>query len=168
MKWIKAAIVGALAALIMFLCMQALVVVGIAPFNTPPSAAFLISVDMPPEPLAAIGHFLYGMLWSMVLVGIYGPRTSIGKGLTLSLLLWLVMMVVYTPVIGWGLFGFGGEGQALPADHPLHLSDPITYVIATLVIHLIYGAIIGGLNPAWGRRPESSETDEPGAARQVP
>jgi hypothetical protein len=61
------------------------------------------------------------------------------------------MMVVYSPLIGWGLFGFGGAGHQLAPSDPLYLGSPVKYVMATLVLHLIYGSIIGWLNPAWIR-----------------
>lgn len=62
------------------------------------------------------------------------------------------MMIVYSPIVGWGFFGFGGVGSTLPPDDPLYLAPGPQYLVATLVLHLIYGAIIGWLNPLWLRR----------------
>ena len=76
-------------------------------------------------------------------------RPSLQSGLTLAGILWLIMMTGYSPVIGWGVFGFGGAGHSLGSEAPLHLGSPVTYLGATLLLHLIYGAIIGGLNPRW-------------------
>ncbi len=59
------------------------------------------------------------------------------------------MMLVYSPIIGWGVFGFGGVGLRLPADDPLYLGSSVNYLGITLGLHLIYGTIIGTLNPAW-------------------
>jgi hypothetical protein len=58
------------------------------------------------------------------------------------------------------VFGFGGAGHQLSPTDPLYLGSPVKYVVATLVLHLIYGGIIGGLNPAW----ISSESAEEAAA----
>lgn len=149
MRWIKSATVGALGSLIMFLIMiWAIQVSGIAPFNMPPSAAFLEVLGLNVGPLALLTHFGYGAFWSMVLVYLFGTDTSTGKGIGLALGLWLFMMVVYSPIIGWGLFGFGDAGQ-LPADHPLYLEPGPKYLVATLVLHLVYGTVIGWLNPRW-------------------
>jgi hypothetical protein len=150
MKWIKAAVVGALGSLIMFLfIMFGIHGAGVAPFNLPPSAAFLEKIGLNVGPLPALAHFGYGATWSLVLVGLYDRDVSVGKGLALAMGLWLFMMVVYSPIIGWGFFGFGGAGHDLAASNPLYLGSPVKYVGATLVLHLIYGAVIGGLNPVW-------------------
>jgi len=150
MKWIKAAVVGALGSLIMFLfIMFGIHGAGVAPFNLPPSAAFLEKIGLNAGPLPALVHFGYGAFGSIVLVALYDRDVSIGKGLGLATGLWLLMMIVYSPIIGWGFFGFGGAGHGLSTDDPLYLGSPVKYVVATLVLHLIYGSIIGGLNPAW-------------------
>jgi hypothetical protein len=152
MKWIKAAVVGALGSLVMFaLIMFGIHGAGIAPFNLPPSAAFLEMLGINVGPLPLLAHFGYGATWSVVLVAVSGRETTISKGLGLATGLWLLMMVVYSPLIGWGLFGFGGAGHQLAPSDPLYLGSPVKYVMATLVLHLIYGSIIGWLNPAWIR-----------------
>lgn len=150
MKWIKAAAIGALGSLVMFaLIMLGIHGVGVAPFNLPPSAAFLEMLGLNVGPLPLLVHFGYGATWAMVLVALYGPDAGVTNGIGLAVVLWLVMMVVYSPLIGWGVFGFGGAGHQLAPSAPLYLGSPVKYVVATLVLHLIYGSIIGGLTPAW-------------------
>lgn len=152
MKWLKAAVVGALGSLVMFaLIMFGIHGAGIAPFNLPPSAAFLEMLGINVGPLPLLVHFGYGATWSLALVALYGRETTVGTGVGLAVGLWLLMMAVYSPLIGWGLFGFGGAGHQLDPSAPLYLGSPVKYVGATLVLHLIYGSIIGGLNPAWIR-----------------
>jgi hypothetical protein len=85
----------------------------------------------------------------MALVALYGADTDLRAGLTLATALWVFMMGVYSPLIGWGVFGIGGAGHTLAPDAPLYLGSPVKYIGATLLLHLLYGAIIGGLNPAW-------------------
>ncbi len=150
MKWLKAAVIGALGSLVMFLIMMmGIHVTGIAPFNIPPSAAFLETLGLNVGPLPLLAHFGYGATWSLVLVALYGADTDLKAGLTVAGALWLFMMLVYSPVIGWGVFGFGGTGHTLSSTDPLYLGSPVKYLVATLVLHLIYGGIIGSLNPAW-------------------
>jgi hypothetical protein len=150
MKWFKAAVVGALGSLVMFaLMMLGIHGTGIAPFNLPPSAAFLEQLGLNVGPLPLLAHFGYGATWSMVLIALYGADTDVQSGLTVAGALWLFMMLVHSPIIGWGVFGFGGAGHTLPSTDPLYLGSPIKYIGATLLLHLIYGWIIGGLNPAW-------------------
>lgn len=160
MKWLKAALVGALGSLVMFgLIMFGIHGAGVAPFNLPPSAAFLETIGLNVGPLPLLVHFGYGATGSLLLVALYDQTTSLGKGLGLAAGLWLIMMVVYSPIIGWGLFGLGGSAHQLAADNPLYLGSSVKYIVATLVLHLIYGGIIGGLNPAWIRfEPGAKET----------
>lgn len=136
MKWLKAAVIGALAGLVMFIIINFGIRSGVAPFGLPPSAAFLESIGIQPMPLGPIVHFVYAIFWSIVLVAIFQQRTNITKGLGLALILWLIMMVIYSPIIGWGIFG-------------ANLGNPGMYVIATLVLHAIYGLIVGWLDPLW-------------------
>lgn len=150
MKWLKSAVVGAFGSLIMFLLMLfAIQGAGIAPFNIPPSAAFLEQLGLNVGPVPLLVHFSYGALWSVVLVAVYNSRANVRRGILLAMALWGFMMVVYSPIIGWGVFGFGGSGHTLSPDQPLYLGSPVKYIVATLVLHLVYGWIIGKLNPAW-------------------
>lgn len=159
MKWMKSAVIGALGSLVMFLLMLlGIQGTGIAPFNLPPSAAFLQQMGLNVGLLPLLAHFGYGATWSMALVALFGSRTNVKRGILLACGLWLFMMIVYSPIIGWGLFGFGGSGHSLAPDHPLYLGSPVKYLVATLALHLIYGSIIGGLNPAWVQFDRSRQT----------
>jgi hypothetical protein len=148
MSWIKAAIVGIGAALVMFFLMMIGIRSGLAPFNVTPSAAMLTKLGINVGPLPLLVHLGYGAFWSIALVYWFQEHTDTAKGLYLSLGLWLILMVLYSPIIGWGLFGFG-TAKALPPTDALHLQAGPKYLVATLVLHLIYGWIIGWLNPFW-------------------
>jgi len=150
MKWVKAALIGALGSLIMFILMMiGIHGTGIAPFNQPPSAAFLQVLGLKVGPLPLVLHFLYGMFWSIILVALFQEKANVVKGIGLALVLWLIMMVVYSPILGWGFFGIGGSGHQLDVSDPLYIGSGVKYIVATLVLHLIYGGIIGWLNPVW-------------------
>lgn len=145
-KWTKAIGVGLLASLVMFVIMMiGIHGVGVAPFNMPPSAAFLETLGLNVGPLPLVAHFGYGAFWSAALVAVYGGSTDLFKGLTLAAGLWLFMMVVYSPLIGWGLFGLAGTPE-LASDAALHLAGGPKYAVITLVLHVVYGAIVGGLD----------------------
>lgn len=147
MKWLKAILIGLLGSLLMFIIMLiGINVTGIAPFNVPPSAAFLVSLDLYIGPLPLLVHFGYGAFWSAVLVGMYDNTVSFGKGIGLAFVLWLIMMVIYSPIIGWGFFGFGDAHQ-LAENSKLYLEAGPKYLVITLLLHLVYGATIG-----WGNR----------------
>jgi len=156
MNLVKAAIVGLVASLLMFLLIQMSIhsrFSGLmalhAAFNTPPSAAFLLSLGLPAKPLALILHFLYGAAGSIILVTIYKNRVNTVRGIGFGMILWLIMMLVYSPIIGWGFFGFGDSVASLPSDEPLALGAPLKYIMVTLFVHLIYGIVIGWTNKRW-------------------
>lgn len=101
MKWIKAGIVGLAGSLIMFLLMMlGIHGSGMAPFNIPPSAAFLNKLGLALGPLPLIVHFGYGAFWSLLLIYLFDYKTNIKKGLGISLAAWLIMMLIYSPIIG--------------------------------------------------------------------
>ncbi len=149
MRWLKAAIVGLAGSVVMLVVMKPLIAMGVAPFNVPPSAAFLVKLGIPPMPLALLLHFGYGAAASAVLYAIVREKVNVRRGLVLAGVLWLVMMLVYSPIIGWGFFGFGASAAALPAASPLHLAAGPKYLVATLVLHALYGVTIGLLGRLW-------------------
>ncbi len=64
------------------------------------------------------------------------PGTSrVGHGVVLGLIGWLIMMVVLMPMAGAGLFG---------------MNMGIMASVMTLVLHLIFGAVLGWV---YGRSP---------------
>lgn len=163
MKWLKAALVGALAALVMTGIRLPLVYADLMPYNLSPPMAFLAWLGLPADIVPAAGlamHLGYGVVWSLIFAAIFMPRCevgrlSVGHGIALGILLWLIFMLIYSPIMGWGFFGFGGEGRELPPEDPLHLGSLWGYLGACLGFHIIYGAILGWLNPlwiGWGRR----------------
>lgn len=152
MDWIKAGATGALGSLIILVVMiVGIEVTGFAPFNLPPSAAFLKALGIPPEPLAVIAHFVYGIAWAVILYALFESKTDILRGLGVAVVIqWLVLMqLVYSPIIGWGVFG--AAAGSLPPDAPLALTSQAKYIVLTLVLHVIYGGLNGWLIPLWVR-----------------
>ncbi|MEF8793055.1 MAG: hypothetical protein V5A50_05135 [Thiohalorhabdus sp.] len=150
MRWIKAGAVGLLGSLIIFVVMVLGVqVTGAAPFNLAPSAAFLEAVGLNIGPIAPIVHFLYGIGWAIILLALFGDGVNVAKGLAVAGFQWLLFMVVFAPIIGWGFFGIGGPAHALAADEVLYLGSPVKFLVLTLILHAVYGALNGWLIPRW-------------------
>lgn len=142
--WTGAA--GFLASLVMFCFIYlGIEVTGLAPFNAPPSEAFLYNIGVEGSGYALALHFCYGMLWSYVLVYTFEEDVTVLKAVGLAVVLWLFMMIVYSPLIGWGMFGFG-YAHLLEPDHLLYLREGPGYVVSTLLLHLVYGAVLGAVN----------------------
>ena len=150
MQWIKAGAAGVVGSLVIFIVMLlGIQVTGMAPFNLPPSAAFLEAIGIPPQPLALLAHFGYGIVWALILYAVFRERTDIWRGIAVAVVAqWLVLMqLIYSPIIGWGVFGT--NAGTLPADAPLALTSTGKYIVLTLVLHIVYGAINGWLIPRW-------------------
>ena len=92
-----------------------------------------------------IGHFMIGtVLWG----GIFGLAndsipggSNVMKGIVLGIGAWLVMMIVVMPMAGAGFFGMN-----------LGIMSPVM----TLVMHIVYGAVLGGVYQALVNRSGSA------------
>ena len=154
---LKTAVTGFVASLaVTLLIMLNIHGTGMAPFNVPPVMAFLITFGITAKPLALIMHFAYGIFWSFLFVMVLKRGMTIAKGLGMGILMWLIMMLIYSPIMGWGVAGFGAAHHALSADAALYLGNPVKYLVMTLVAHLIYGLIIGVGNTCWIRKCEDN------------
>lgn len=150
MQWIKAGAVGALGSLVILVAMGVGIHgTGAAPFNLPPSATFLKALGLPAQPLAVLLHFGYGIAWAMILWAVFRDKTDIWRGIGVAVVVqWLLLMqLAYSPIIGWGVFG--SEAGALPPDAPLALTSTAKYLVMTLLLHVVYGALNGWLIPRW-------------------
>lgn len=84
-----------------------------------------------PLPVGWLVHFFIGtVLWGVAYVFI-SPRftgSDLKKGLIFGAIAWFAMMVTFMPMAGDGLFG-------------LVIGPQVT--VATLMLHLAYGAVLG-------------------------
>lgn len=77
----------------------------------------------------AIGTILWGILFALLIDPLPGGN-RIGKGVVFSIGAWLLMMIIVMPMAGAGLFAMSiGVGAA----------------IATLVLHVIFGVVLGAV-----------------------
>ncbi|TDY03921.1 DUF6789 family protein [Thiohalophilus thiocyanatoxydans] len=78
--------------------------------------------------IGVVGYGLaYSLLFRRLPLGGHGVR-----GILLGVVGWLVMMLALMPMMGGGLFGSGmPSGMMVP--------------IATLILHVIFGAVLGGV-----------------------
>lgn len=77
-------------------------------------------------------HFIIGAIVWGIAFAIFSMFTNriahVLRGLIFGILAWLVMMIFFMPVAGYGIFAVG---LGMPA------------IIMTLVFHLIYGLVLG-------------------------
>lgn len=74
-----------------------------------------------------IGTVVWGVLFALLYRALPGA-TALAKGLSFSVLAWLLMMIMPMPMAGMGLFGMK-LGMMAPA--------------MTLMMHLVWGAVLG-------------------------
>jgi uncharacterized membrane protein YagU involved in acid resistance len=80
-----------------------------------------------------IGHFVIGsVVWGggFAIVSPYLPGPYWLRGAIFGVGAWLMMMIVMMPMAGGGLFGLG-----------LSMMTPV----ATLVLHIVFGLVLGGV-----------------------
>jgi hypothetical protein len=141
--YIKAIIIGVGASLAVTVLVSTGIALGKAPFNIPPVAAFLKSIGIPAKPFGLILHLIYGSIACVGLIYIFKDKTQLKHGLILACSMWLMMMLVYSPVIGWGIFGFNAPNHELAQTDSLYIGSPVKYTFITFIVHMIYGFIIG-------------------------
>ncbi len=149
-RWVgTGAVWGVGATVVMAAVMIAGVATGVSPMPRPiPVALVARTLGMLPMPallgLGLLAHLSYGAGAGAVFAGLT-RRASVLTGLVYGVALWLLMDLVWLPYLGWGLFGT----SITPA-----------IAVATLGLHLVYGATLGGL---LGRRHRLADRVTPSA-----
>lgn len=131
-SWLRAVGIGVAVSIITAAIMLALTSAGMSPFPKPPSLAFAETVLGRSLPLQVglLFHSVYVTFWSVIYVR-YFPRRDIWTALGLAAVLWIVILAVFFPVVGWGLAG---------------LSIGPKLVVASFVPHLLFGPLLWGLH----------------------
>jgi len=130
-SWIRAIIVGIAVSVLTAAVMVGLLKAGVSPFPKPPSLAFaetLLGRSLP-LPVGLLFHTAYVTFWSVIFVR-YFPRRSLTMALVLAGVLWLVILGLFFPVMGWGLAGLDVSPKLIPAS---------------FVPHLLFGLLLWGL-----------------------
>ena len=103
-------------------------------------------MGMPDTPMVGwvihflIGTVLWGVLFALLFKSLPGSAPVV-KGMAFGVLAWLVMMLIPMPLAGAGLFG-------------MHMG--IMAPMMTLVLHLIWGAVLGATYGALSRSAASA------------
>jgi hypothetical protein len=96
---------------------------GIAPMPTPPSLVFaqLILGASVPLPVGLLFHVAYVTFWSLVYVMLFRHQLSFSNAMKLGLGLWIVLLLVFFPLFGWGMLGLGISPKLIPASLIPHI-----------------------------------------------
>ncbi|GAA0560007.1 hypothetical protein ACFQH5_08395 [Halomonas salifodinae] len=131
-SWPRAIGIGILVSVLTAIIMMALLKTGVSPFPKPPSLAFAETLLRRPLPMPVglLFHTAYVTFWSVVFVR-YFPRKTLPTALGLAAVLWGVILVVFFPVVGWGLAGLAIGPLLIPAS---------------ALPHLLFGLLLWGLD----------------------
>lgn len=128
----KAAGIGVVTAILLTAIMLPAFKLGIAPMPKMPSLAFaetLFGRELP-LPVGLLFHVAYVTFWSVAYVVLFRDRLTFLNALWLALALWVVLVAVFYPLVGWGFLGLG-IGPKL--------------IVAALVPHLFFALFLWGL-----------------------
>lgn len=131
-SWLRAIGIGIIVAVATLAVMLALTKAGASPFPKPPSLAFAETLLRRPLPLpmGLLFHVAYVTFWSIVFVRWF-PQRNLKTALALAGALWLVILIVFFPIVGWGLAGSHVSPKLIPAS---------------LLPHLLFGFFLWGLD----------------------
>ena len=142
---LKALGIGVLTALLLSALMVPAFKLGIAPLPKPPSLALaqLLFGANTPLPVGLLFHVAYVTFWSVVYVSMFRDRLTLLNALWLALALWVVILVVFFPLFGWGFFGLTISPKLIPTS---------------LVPHVLFAVFLWGLC-RWGFKVETLDDD---------
>ncbi len=128
----KAGGVGIVTALLLTGVMVPAMKLGFSPMPKPLGLAFAETVlgRALPLPVGLLFHMLYVAFWSIAYVSLFRDSLSLTKALVLGGLLWFAVLLVFFPVVGWGLLGLN-VGPKL--------------IVASLVPHVLFAVFLWGL-----------------------
>ncbi len=143
---LKAVGIGILTALLLSAVMVPAFKFGISPMPKPPSLAFaetLFGRGLP-MPVGLLFHVAYVTFWALAYVMVFRDRLTFLNALWLGLGLWVVILVFFFPVVGWGFLGLAVSPKLIPAS---------------LVPHVLFALILWALCRIGFKKKTESEED---------
>lgn len=140
----KAVLVGVITAVLLSVVAITTMRMGVSPLPAPLALAFAKTLlgEGVPLPVGLLFHVAWVTLWSVVFVVVCWDRLSLGRALALGLALWVAVLLVFFPVVGWGFFGLGVGAMV---------------AVAALVQHILFAVILWALARwAFGARHHAS------------
>jgi hypothetical protein len=140
---LKAIGIGIATALLLSAVMVPVLRLGISPLPKPLGLAFAETLLGRPLPLPVglLFHVAYVTFWAVVYVALFRHALTFGNALLLGLFLWLLVLIGFFPVVGWGFLGLAVGPQL---------------IVASLVPHLLFAVFLWGLCRMTFRQPRAN------------
>lgn len=121
--WLKAIGIGIATGILLSAVMVPAMRLGVSPMPAPLGLAFAETVlgRSLPMPVGLLFHLVYVTFWSVVAVGVFRDRLSFQRIGALALALWILVLVVFFPIVGWGVAGLGVGPQLVVGSFVPHL-----------------------------------------------
>ena len=128
----KAGGVGVVTALLLSAVMVPAMLSGLSPMPKPLGLAFAETLlgRALPLPVGLLFHIVYVTVWSVAYVSLFREALSLTKALALAGLLWIAVLMIFFPIVGWGFLG-------------LAVSPKL--IVASLVPHVLFAVFLWGL-----------------------
>ena len=128
----KAGGVGVVTALLLTGVMVTAMKFGLSPMPKPLGLAFAETVlgRALPLPVGLLFHILYVAFWSIAYVSLFRDTLSLTNALVLGGFLWIAVLLIFFPVVGWGFLG---------------LTVGPKLIVASLVQHVLFAVFLWGL-----------------------
>ena len=128
----KAGGVGIMTALLLTAVMVPAMKLGFSPMPKPLGLAFAETVlgRALPLPVGLLFHIVYVAFWSIAFVSLCRDDLSLTKALVLGGLLWIAVLLVFFPIVGWGFLG---------------LAITPKLIVGSLVPHILFAVFLWGL-----------------------
>jgi len=121
--WGKALGLGIVNGVALSVIMVTMTRLGVSPLPRPLGLAFAetLAGRSLPLPIGLLFHLAYVTFWSMAFVAVFRHTLTLRNALLLALVLWIGVLVIFFPVVGWGFLGLGVGPQLIPGSFMPHL-----------------------------------------------
>lgn len=131
-EWGKAIAIGVAVSVLTAAFMFVGLKTGVSPLPKPLALAFaqtLFGANVS-LPVGLLFHTAWVTFWSVAFVALFYDHLSFGRALGLGLALWVLTLVLFFPLVGWGFAG-------------LAVGPPL--IVASLMPHVLFAVFLWGL-----------------------
>jgi hypothetical protein len=122
-EWSKSIGIGISVAILTAVLMVIALRSGLSPLPEPLGLAFAETLfgRSPPMPVGLLFHIVWVTAFSVVYVALFRDRLSFARALGLAAALWVLVLVFFFPLVGWGFLGLSITPKLIVASAVPHL-----------------------------------------------